>query len=1115
MNVRGLRGDRFLIMQDTLPQYLENYDPDNPDHVVARNNLKLSADKIREKLGNVLNNPNSSARRWVWELVQNAKDLPRTKFDQVSIQIVLSKDSLKFEHNGDPFLLANLIGLVQQVSTKDSTNANEEVTGKFGTGFIATHLLSSIIEVGGVVKHKGVYRRFEVTLDRSGDSSEELLLKIDKALSYVKNIEDDNVFLPLPSYDENRSEESYDTSFTYALDSEEKFDAAKSGLDDLINTLPLTLVNLNAIKKVAVINEVSEYEESYSVSLIKESESIQFYSVFINSEGTVHSQYFIKARSENIILISEIKSIENLDHIEVNRRTPYLFRDFPLIGSEKFYFPFITNGLRFNPSEKRDGLLIHSKEGKDHIDNRRYIEEAFELAKELVSKLIEFGSHNRYVYAKSRLPKEEWVDFSKGWYKQLQADYRQFLLKKPIVETDENTFQNLEDCWIPNYGGTDETKKEFYQLMLPFLGGGIIPKEDIILEWIDALGPVDEIDSWNCYLSYGLDNFLDELEKEESLIKLEERLDGIKTIKWLNSVYDFLIRQHQTASFNEKKIIPTMNGEFKSLKELHEEDKEASIPDQILDILHQLELPWRDEIIHREVELPGQNIGTRDLIKASHAFNEVLKEEFKNPYGKSENKFLKREDAFEILIRTLKLMPQHNSGESFRSKVFLKAKELFRFDDVFEEVSSLKEFRFDLALKHLIKVINDKIHNVENINSLAEELNKDNDKAVLWLDDYLSNLEGKEDFKLLLEYGNVIPNRVGGFKAYDQVYGFGTDETPLDDRLIDIFSDLDPNSNWKNFLLLDGISLNLEPKKFDELGTAIDERIIDLEKEEADTNGSIIAFKKPILDLIKWCKDNDDLAQTYLKRTVPKSNDLWVKFSMSDDTIELLKDEGSIELLKQIRDLGLSISDEKMVIDYANSLVGLSDKGKKRLAEKAEQILEEERDFDFKRQVGEKVEDFLNQLFRHEFPHYEIRYVGKGAYDFLITNPQNGKKYSIELKSIKAGNSSDIKMAISQARHAFKYPENYALLLIRRPADGREINDEFLKANLKCVYQIGKNVEVQVRNSFQIEEIINQSDSIKLSVEDPTMKVVIRQEYIDKLGKTFESLKSVVQQAIQ
>ena len=150
------------------------------------NNNKLVADKIRKTLLNIRNVPGISAKRWIWELIQNAKDVPN-KFGKVEIKIELTENSLIFSHNGSYFTIDNILGILQQISSKDSKNL-EDQTGKFGTGFIGTHLLSNKVKIKGIVKYRGNYRKFLINLDRSADSSEELMKEVSKSIIEFKKI---------------------------------------------------------------------------------------------------------------------------------------------------------------------------------------------------------------------------------------------------------------------------------------------------------------------------------------------------------------------------------------------------------------------------------------------------------------------------------------------------------------------------------------------------------------------------------------------------------------------------------------------------------------------------------------------------------------------------------------------------------------------------------------------------------------------------------------------------------------------------------------------------------------------------------------------------------------
>lgn len=133
----------------------------------------------------------NAQRRWIWELLQNAKDVA---FDEqqvateINIQNQNGTKSVSFSHNGKPFSVDNITFLINQVSTKErnSTEKNEKpkTTGKFGTGFLTTHLLSEKVEVSGVVKEPDLdYRNFVLPLDRSGRTTDQIIESVNKSIA--------------------------------------------------------------------------------------------------------------------------------------------------------------------------------------------------------------------------------------------------------------------------------------------------------------------------------------------------------------------------------------------------------------------------------------------------------------------------------------------------------------------------------------------------------------------------------------------------------------------------------------------------------------------------------------------------------------------------------------------------------------------------------------------------------------------------------------------------------------------------------------------------------------------------------------------------------------------
>src|SRR3989304_3022931 len=110
-------------------------------------------------------------KRWIWELMQNALDAtPRNQ--KIKVEIIKNDDQLTFRHNGRSFKREEVAHLIYHGSTKE-----EQDIGKFGTGFLTTHLLSRKVKVKGV-REDG--KTFDFELDRNGDSSGDIKERTDR-----------------------------------------------------------------------------------------------------------------------------------------------------------------------------------------------------------------------------------------------------------------------------------------------------------------------------------------------------------------------------------------------------------------------------------------------------------------------------------------------------------------------------------------------------------------------------------------------------------------------------------------------------------------------------------------------------------------------------------------------------------------------------------------------------------------------------------------------------------------------------------------------------------------------------------------------------------------------
>lgn len=70
--------------------------------------------KIRDMMKNLrLSSTEESSRRWIWELLQNAKDVSHLNSKtKVQIHLDLNRNLLRFSHNGKPFTAENITFLV-------------------------------------------------------------------------------------------------------------------------------------------------------------------------------------------------------------------------------------------------------------------------------------------------------------------------------------------------------------------------------------------------------------------------------------------------------------------------------------------------------------------------------------------------------------------------------------------------------------------------------------------------------------------------------------------------------------------------------------------------------------------------------------------------------------------------------------------------------------------------------------------------------------------------------------------------------------------------------------------------------------------------------------------
>jgi hypothetical protein len=457
-------------------EYLDDEVRSQEHQIVHLNAAQRIFNGIKKAKGNI-----SSYQRWPWELVQNACD--SASADDISsfkITINLLEDVLTFSHSGGFFSPEDLSTLILAGSIKELKPNPQK--GKFGSGFLVTHVLSDKVEIEGKAKRAdGQYQNVGFFLDRSGD---------------VKAIEENFE----KTYSQLRtliSEKSY-TKYKYILNDDSAKLAAKEGMASFIKHIPYVIGFVDALTRVELTNNgnISTWTKN-RIDTQGNITQITITRQEKNEINTVENKYtLIKVLSTCTdtccAILAEQK--ENKICLMPASSEAKLFYPYPLIGkSEKTGIPFVING-NFEPNEERSDILL-SGESEAVNDNKKIIDDALGSIPAFLELAIRNKWGNAHLIARLTNPDSS-VDGANVWKSKLNElinnvlqtkiivtnylaeDGKEELIDSPLnvnfpipkleysVESDDLRTENIEisDVWnlaadlynVPDYDKADE-----------------------------------------------------------------------------------------------------------------------------------------------------------------------------------------------------------------------------------------------------------------------------------------------------------------------------------------------------------------------------------------------------------------------------------------------------------------------------------------------------------------------------------------------------------------------------------------------------------------------------------------------------------------------------------
>jgi len=589
-----------------------------------KSRYQLIAGKILRDLGlfrSTAEKSPTTPRRWIWELIQNAKDVYQG--DGVEIEIdfrPLDFDAVvTFKHNGKPFTADNIRYLIEQISTKErevDESGRREETGKFGTGFLSTHLLSEFVDIDAIAKEpEEDYRAFHLHLDRSGRTLSEITKAVQIAKESVQGMDG------FPAYHGYVST-ALNTKFTYPLNDPLAHKIAQKGLDDIDRCLKYALLQVVRINEIKVASE----DVSYSFTSVEElTEQIMIGTTAKTKISSGVPEYSTVAfTSLNLTTISvPVSIVDGKTYIlPIDEQIPRIFCDFPLIGTESFPFPVIINNPNLFPTDPRDGILLDSPKDRPDIDaeeNRKILLEALES----YSKLLDYAIKNKWedLHLLAVIPH---MSGSPDWYdadwvrKEIIEPIRAKFLYADIVKSAHNDEltpilrETYKYTWFPQASKQD-VRKEIWRLANEWFPDRL-PRESDVELWYKL--------SWPECGKLTNAQFAEFVENAKTLEVQKAKTPKQDVYKWLNDFYKLLqIEDSYETIVSKKAIFPNQDGDFYKKSQLHHD--KGDIGDELKEIIKLLGNDVKAKLFDEKLEL---EIDPERVWDKKHVIKEIIAE---------------------------------------------------------------------------------------------------------------------------------------------------------------------------------------------------------------------------------------------------------------------------------------------------------------------------------------------------------------------------------------------------------------------------------------------------------------------------------------------------------
>lgn len=1040
----------------------------NPNYDDTR--TKVLIENTAQGVFKHLNEMKSSGRhkRWIWELLQNARDVSTDADNQLIAEVKYSGEELVFLHNGRGFTVDEIAHLIFYGSTKIE---DERSIGQYGSGFLTTHLLSWEIDVSGQLEDGNW---FNFRLARKPESVKALQESMDHAWEAFKS-----------SVKESRPESlpySFTTQFVYPIREQEAEQAVEAGIETLKQCAPYVVISNPQFSRINIDfpGEKVCFEAKRPES---DPSSVQQITVTEDTNGDLKDKQYLLAKGD--METSVTVPLESRDGglvCQSVEKIPRLFLGFPLVGTEAFSFPAVINSFNFTPTESRNGVYLGKNDDPENNTNQAVIEEACTL----LARLLQYAASAAWRHT------HRWVEI-------------------PAIQGNDwlNAEWLLEECiinkFMPAIDGTPIVLNEagdailWKEAILPIAESeeGVEKLWDLLEVWkgypeklprrVEATGWCETIKNWANVLGEEMSAFQAGIDGSQlatqmvektknsqgwgNLANLQELLRAdVVAVEWLNQFYGFLKDNEFDHVIHSVRFIPDQEGWFHSLSQLY---RDPGIDDVLKKIAELLE--WRIRTKLRDLRLPSLdeedgpgymesdevvrqllgNLSNRANENPDDAFKEASVSLFAWIVSQEKDSDLSNFPVFGVDDKSIFQLPSAHNDTLPLAPVCSWHKDLQLFADLFPPARILNNAFFqkvsdqgvwkrlsDLGIVRTDVIIS---HEVTNLNALSLELQGTNEAheaiAPFSVTDFVEREAIMERVRSSSRLGRLFWQFITEYliKAGGQSLKTQAIKCKSCGSIHDCYPAAWLESVRNNQWISLGRNSRFAP---DAKSLANLLRGSDWKLSSLDENHALVEFLKAI-------------------RLTP--SELRLEFIMNDKERDMVIQKvaevhqavgGNWE---PIEALAKRIENDEKASENIVRILEASDDALDQVVEELAERQEQEQRVNQNRALGRKVEKWVGDSLKGEG--FKVAPVHIGAdfmieYDDLLTLgvTHGNREWWIEVKSAR---TERVKMSSKQTQNALDKKENFLLCVVPIPED-TDLNFETVRKNMRFIKNISK-----------------------------------------------------------